>query len=124
MKLKFKKPVIMTSVIIAVVSILIIVFDIWLATNDTPGDTISDVVLGWAYKVSIVPYLAGMLMGHLFIPRKNTISMKHITRISILGGIGLSTLLLMFISWYHPSIPLIVGIATGAIFWAQKPNGD
>lgn len=122
--MKIKKPILITSIVIIVVSILVIIFDIYLATNKHAGDTISDVLLGWAYKVSIVPYLAGILMGHLFIPRKKTIKMKHITRISILGGVGLSTLILMIASWYHPSIPLIIGIAAGAIFWAQKPDGN
>ena len=37
-----------------------------------PNGTISEVVLGWARLHPIVPFLFGVLMGHLFWPQVET----------------------------------------------------
>lgn len=55
-------------VLIAVSSGLIIA-DIFWATNDVEGDTISEVILKYARKYTVIPFLFGVLMGHLLWPQ-------------------------------------------------------
>ena len=45
---------------------LLVVFDVWMAANSTPGDTISEVVRSWAQRHPVIPFAAGVVMGHFF----------------------------------------------------------
>jgi hypothetical protein len=45
-------------------------WDIYVASNSMKGDTISEIVLAWAWKRPIVPFITGVVMGHLFWPQK------------------------------------------------------
>lgn len=55
-------------VLIAVSSFLIIA-DIYWATDGVEGDTISEVILKYARKYTVIPFLFGVLMGHLLWPQ-------------------------------------------------------
>lgn len=44
-------------------------WDIYVATNQIPGDTISEIVLHWTRRYPTVILLIGYLMGHLLWPQ-------------------------------------------------------
>ena len=51
------------------VTLLLIVWDVYAATNKERDDTISEVVLGFARRHPVIPFLLGVLMGHLLWPQ-------------------------------------------------------
>ena len=51
------------------VTLLLIVWDVYAATNKAGDDTISEVVLGFARRHPVIPFLLGVLMGHLLWPQ-------------------------------------------------------
>jgi uncharacterized integral membrane protein len=57
-----------TTVWVILVTIaLLIAWDIYAATS--PAGSISEVMLGWSQKYPVVPFLFGVLCGHLFVPQ-------------------------------------------------------
>jgi hypothetical protein len=58
-----------TSGILIAVTIGLIVWDIFMATNPIQGDTISEIVLNFAFSNPSIPFAFGCLMGHLFWPQ-------------------------------------------------------
>lgn len=55
--------------ILAGVTVLLIAWDIYAAANKERGDTISEVVLGFARRHPVIPFLLGVLAGHLLWPQ-------------------------------------------------------
>ena len=49
-----------------VLLLLLVVFDLYMAANNVPGDTISEVVRSWAARHPVIPFAAGVVMGHFF----------------------------------------------------------
>ena len=47
-------------------------WDVFAVSNNVAGDTISSIVLGTAHKYPIIPFILGIVMGHLFWPNKGT----------------------------------------------------
>lgn len=59
-----------TMWVIGVVVAALILWDVYAAFFTAgAGDTISEVVLGWARAHPVVPFLAGVLAGHLLWPQ-------------------------------------------------------
>lgn len=58
-----------TKVVMIATAALIILWDIYVAVEPTPGDTISEVLLGWAMQHPIIPFAIGVVCGHLFWPQ-------------------------------------------------------
>lgn len=56
-------------IIIGVV-VALILWDIFVAVEPEDGDTISEVVLGWARRSPAIPFAVGFLCGHLFWPQR------------------------------------------------------
>lgn len=52
-----------------VVSLGLIGADFYWATNSVPADTISEVILFYARKYTAIPFLFGVLFGHLLWPQ-------------------------------------------------------
>jgi hypothetical protein len=46
-----------------------VAWDIFVAANETPGDTISEVMLAAARRSPVIPFAVGFVMGHLFFPQ-------------------------------------------------------
>jgi len=61
--LKNKK---ITIAIIAIVTVGLIAWDIYVFKTPEVGDTISEILLEWAKRNPIIPFAFGVLMGHLF----------------------------------------------------------
>lgn len=58
-----------TIVILVVVTVGLIVWDIYAGTNRERRDTISVVILGYAKRWTIIPFALGVVMGHLLWPQ-------------------------------------------------------
>lgn len=59
-----------TILILAAVTAVLIGWDVYVWQSPGSGDTISEVVLGWAKKTVVLPFAFGFLMGHLFWPQR------------------------------------------------------
>lgn len=58
-----------TVIILAVVTVFLIVWDVYaFMTAGTPG-TVSDIVLDFAGMHPVLPFIIGVLMGHLLWPQ-------------------------------------------------------
>lgn len=51
------------------VSVLLIGLDFYWAKDSEEGDTISEVILKYARKHTVIPFLLGVMMGHLLWPQ-------------------------------------------------------
>lgn len=58
-----------TIAILIVIAVLLIAWDIYVATNKKKGDTISEVTLDFARRHPVIPFLLGVLCGHLLWPQ-------------------------------------------------------
>lgn len=59
-----------TILILAGATLGLVAWDVYVWLSPGGGDTISEVVLGWAKKTVVVPFAFGVLMGHLFWPQR------------------------------------------------------
>jgi hypothetical protein len=50
---------------------LLIGLDIYFAVDDVPGNTWSEIIRSWSKVTPIVPWVCGVLSGHLFHPFDN-----------------------------------------------------
>lgn len=77
-----------------------IAWDVVVASNKTPGDTISEITLFLARLAPIIPLAVGVVCGHLF---------------------GAFDGLAPAIIWIraHPLLPFVWGVLSGLLFWSQ-----
>lgn len=59
-----------TVAVMAICAAALIGWDIVVAANDTPGDTISEITLAFAMRHPVIPFAVGVLMGHLWWAQK------------------------------------------------------
>jgi hypothetical protein len=55
-----------TAWVLGIVSAILIIWDYFMFSNDIDGDTISEVTLRNSIRHPIIPFLFGVLGGHLF----------------------------------------------------------
>jgi len=118
------KTRIITLVVLLSLFLGIISWDIYLAVNGIPGDTISESLLFLATKSILIPASAGYVMGHLFWPMRKRLPGWAI--ITVTSAIGLSWLFvdifgrdcLLFIR-SRPIIPFVVHVLAGHFIWPQ-----
>jgi hypothetical protein len=55
-----------TKVILLVVAVGLVLWDVFVAAEPTPGDTISEVMLRWALRHPVIPFAIGVVCGHVF----------------------------------------------------------
>lgn len=94
-------------------------WDIYVATNSIRGDTISEITLGVSYSWSIIPFMGGVLVGHLWWP--STVRFHKTTRLIILLSTCLGVFIVdrIFVKEFIPAVPLFFGIFAGHYFWPQ-----
>jgi len=112
---------IITTVIIGFVFLALIAYDIYALINkSSKNDTLSYMMLKFAWKIAVIPYFSGVLTGHFFIPIESLkgFFQPWIFISALVSGMGIS-LLLRLTPWYYPFIPCIFGIIMGAVFWNQ-----
>jgi hypothetical protein len=59
-----------TMWVITILSFVLAAWDVYLTVNKFPGDTISEVMLKVAKDHPILPFIIGVIIGHLFWPQK------------------------------------------------------
>ncbi len=48
----------------------LLAYEAWTLMNSIPGDTLSEAVWSWVYEYPLIPFLAGIVMGHFFWQRR------------------------------------------------------
>ena len=110
----------LTSIIMAVVTVGLIAYDIWVAIESTThGDTISEILGALSIDLGFVTYAWGVLTSHLLIHR-NSVKKRSVSQYVYLSLASVSVLLL---SIYGPHISSIVyllsGLVAGWMWWPQ-----
>ena len=116
------KTVNITRFIIAIVTLGLIGFDIFVAIEPTKGDTISEVIGSLGSSLPIIPFIWGVLGGHFFLRRSWYTYPKILKRwrFHFLGVIGIVIGASSFFDMFPvPLLWLILGIAVGNVFWPQ-----
>ncbi len=118
--------VMFTQKFILVLIAVIIVVDLFLAFNDTEGDTISNVLRNWAYqRFFVLTWVWGVLAGHLFLTSAGPI-LSPSAAILVLLGLTFVLLLAGFFYTDLIGVPvqvvlLVVGAVAGYLLWPQSP---
>jgi len=101
-------------------ALVLIAWDVVVATTPPKGDTMSEVLLGWAWQWSILPFGWGVIAGHLFWTVDRVVYKWE--RIAILWGILIAILLLdvAIPVIVMPAWPLVGGFIAGRVFWPQS----
>jgi hypothetical protein len=100
--------------------LLLIGWDIWVAANSTPADTISEIVLFYAGRTFILPLSLGVVSGHLLWPIKHRLKVWMIfTIFAIVAG---ATVFWDVVGHPHipPMIPFAFGVLLGHFVWGQR----
>jgi hypothetical protein len=56
----------LTSYVMLGAAALLIAYDVYVAVNDTSGDTISEIITKHSLRRPIIPFAFGVLIGHWF----------------------------------------------------------
>lgn len=78
MKVSNIKTSFRTVRVIAFVAVLLAVFDYFAFKNPAAGDTLSEVLLLWSMRHPVVPFLFGVISGHLFWPQVISIEKEKV----------------------------------------------
>lgn len=115
--------VLSTKVLLYIVAAVLIAFDIYLASDKTPGNTYSEVIRNWAVINPLLPYAFGVLGGHFFLLRDSALFGQP-NSVVLLGWTGIVFLMvgiafrgfgLVMPAW----IPLVLGVVAGHYLWPQ-----
>lgn len=118
-----KKTEYTTLILITMVTSVLIAWDIYVASNDVDGDTISEIFHLTAMKYALLPMAWGVLGGHFFAPKR-----KRVYRFMRLFGLLLVTLstiaydIAQFSGHVGPMNPMLVFVTSifiGAVLWPQ-----
>jgi len=69
-RLKKIKTNLKTAWVIGITMVILIILDIYMWNNGIPGDTISEITIRNAMRHPIIPFIWGVIMGHLFWPQR------------------------------------------------------
>lgn len=112
------------KVLIWIVSLLV-VFDIYLYLNNTKGDTISNILLGWVKgKYFFISYVWGVLAGHFFLGTKSPPFGMESNLLSLIIVISIAIILLVMgmrkvkLKPVHQISLLVFGTLIGHFFWS------
>jgi hypothetical protein len=111
-----------TAVLIVVTVAALIAWDVFVFVEPTEGDTISEVVLAWAWKSAFVPFALGVLGGHFTWPRPASSAFRKWSAVGLLV-FGLALLSADVLGWTPDVMPVIYfvpGIVAGHVFWPQQ----
>lgn len=126
--MKITKTHYMTMGVILLFAIGIIGWDLYVVKNEIKGDTVSALIYEASLKLSFIPYLIGVLMGHLFWPKKKSELIDNDAVKGLFVCLYLTTVPLTFdvlnlLLWKQEVVPLaglLLGLAIGHFFWLNK----
>lgn len=117
-------PKIITKIIMACAAVVLIGYDIIVAVDHTSGNTISEIMLGWAYRIPLLPYAFGVVLGHLFWPAWQPLVLPRSLDLTLLGVSGfllaMATQVGLYPKTVTPALPMLAGIIAGHFLWSQK----
>lgn len=103
--------------------LVIIIVDIFLATDGIKGNTISEIIRNWSLHFSVVSYSVGVLCTHwfglnargpLFGQPSSAVFLGWSALVITIAGFILSR----FDISIHPMIPLFLGMIAGYFLWS------
>jgi hypothetical protein len=112
--------------LIAAVTIVAIVWDIIVAIEPTPGDTISKVVLDMFSKHPSAAFVAGGLLGHFSSPLLNHLPVWWLSMsIPVLAVISVLVITVDVVGWMPeglmiPVWSVLVGMLFAFFLWPQR----
>ena len=112
----------MTTVVVLAVTGALVIYDIAILVEPTPGDTISEILGSTAWRHPVIAWGWGALGGHLFWHMTSPISHKWV-RLSILILVTSSLLVAgvaAILPMINPGLPLVLGIPAGRLGWPQR----
>lgn len=126
--MKLSKTHYMTIVIMVVCALGFIGWDVYVVNNEIKGDSISAILYEASLRISLIPYLVGILLGHLFWPKKELSLIKNnaTTGLMVCLYVGLIPMIFDIINllvWKQDIIPLaglMLGLLVGHFFWINK----
>jgi len=108
-----------TALYLSVPAALLLAWDIFVAANDVKDDTISELLRDLGTAVYTLPFLFGIVMGHLF---ENSDTRPN--RFKMLFPVAIAVVLLDITGYMHyPGgnfIFFTFGVGFGAYLWPQK----
>ncbi len=110
------KPVVLITV--GAVLLALIVWDIFLAVDDIGGNTWSELLRDAGKLTPVVPWLGGLVVGHLFHPGKNADPLIDAPgNALVLLGLTLLFVIIGFFMTVPTWVPVPLGAVAGAFLW-------
>ena len=103
----------------------LISYDVWVAVEPSPDDTISEILSLLGYNLPIMPFAWGILASHFFVRRSYEsypTKLRGISRYLLLGTSGLAVGALSIfdvVNFGQPLMWLGLGSIVGWMFWPQ-----
>ena len=108
-----------TIAFMVVCAVFLGVWDLYVALNESLGDTISEVTRDASHTVWTIPFVFGVVTGHLFWNRK-TPGTKNLKGLWVATGmVALRDMAGVPVIYYGNLILLAVGFMLGALWWPQ-----
>ena len=99
---------------------LLIGWDVYVATNEVGGDTISEITLGWSRRVWTMPLGVGVVCGHLFWPSARPQRVwVTVALLSVLAAVSVAIDVVGHPP-VMPAIPFAIGVLIGHFGWGQR----
>ena len=113
-----------TTWIMIAVGILLLIWDIVVAANDMRGDTISEIARDTSYRLWLLPWSIGGIMGHLFWHKKdggkwNVLAMI-ISSVVLIAANLVALHNELAINLWVPLIVFVGGFVAGHFWWPQR----
>lgn len=128
-----------TKIVILVPVLGLIVFDLLVAADMVPGNTLSEVTRDWGSRLLFIPNAGGVLAAHLFMYGKRLSPWSGAKAVLLVAGPSLLYVLWDLYQWtaFMPldslvdlaaparklfEVPFGIGLVWGRLFWAQPPK--
>lgn len=115
----------LTSWFLGVCALFLGVWDVFVATNDVKGDTISELLRDISGQFVLLPFMLMGVMGHLFLNKAEDSSRKFRPQLLIFSCIFVGSRDLVWLVMGYPPIENLnllagaVGFALGGLWWPQ-----
>jgi uncharacterized membrane protein len=111
---------ILTRTVVICAIVALILYNIVMLVEPTPGDAISDIIHGWAERWATAPWAVGVLAGHWFWFRPALLP-KPWRYLAILGVSAVVVAVDFATGALIPPLASVAcGIVTGATLWSME----
>jgi len=111
-----------TKWVMLVAAVVVLGWDVYVTVNDVKGDTISELLRTWAWKWPTIPFVCGVVLGHLFWNVDRLINKWR--KIYVLWGVCASILAvdILWVENVAPVLPAVLGVVIGHWLWPQPKS--